>query len=333
MNVENKLCPKNYQVWVAFLMGMVVIVISIVVFDHVSDTRYGTTNRLVDDTIIDQRDTVAQPSTYIQSTSGETSSDVFLGIEVSNATSQMTQQLGLDISEGVFITRVLANSPAQEAGLEPGDILFEFDHRDVNDVKELIELMNKAEPGDRIKLALIRDDSRIVIYVVLEEAVSNKNLSVSKVAGDVISIAGDTLTGEQKWGVVLAELTEQLRKTYKIPDDKNGVVVVNVVSGSSAASAGIVKGDLIQRVDKIIVENLTDFFKALQISDNSVILYVYRDNSALLINMTASIPYTSVQGYKVAQEGIGMNRPLYVPGYDQTQSGDPDDKTNNTVIQ
>jgi len=333
MNVENKLCPKNYQVWVAFLMGMVVIVISIVVFDHVSDTRYGTTNRLVDDTIIDQRDTVAQPSTYIQSTSGETSSDVFLGIEVSNATSQMTQQLGLDISEGVFITRVLANSPAQEAGLEPGDILFEFDHRDVNDVKELIELMNKAEPGDRIKLALIRDDSRIVIYVVLEEAVSNKNLSVSKVAGDVISIAGDTLTGEQKWGVVLAELTDQLRKTYKIPDDKNGVVVVNVVSGSSAASAGIVKGDLIQRVDKIIVENLTDFFKALQISDNSVILYVYRDNSALLINMTASIPYTSVQGYKVAQEGIGMNRPLYVPGYDQTQSGDPDDKTNNTVIQ
>lgn len=314
-------------------MGMVVIVISIVVFDHVSDTRYGTTNRLVDDTIIDQRDTVAQPSTYIQSTSGETSSDVFLGIEVSNATSQMTQQLGLDISEGVFITRVLANSPAQEAGLEPGDILFEFDHRDVNDVKELIELMNKAEPGDRIKLALIRDDSRIVIYVVLEEAVSNKNLSVSKVAGDVISIAGDTLTGEQKWGVVLAELTDQLRKTYKIPDDKNGVVVVNVVSGSSAASAGIVKGDLIQRVDKIIVENLTDFFKALQISDNSVILYVYRDNSALLINMTASIPYTSVQGYKVAQEGIGMNRPLYVPGYDQTQSGDPDDKTNNTVIQ
>ena len=333
MNVENKLCPKNYQVWVAFLMGMVVIVISIVVFDHVSDNRNSTINRLVDGTIVDQRDTVAQPGTYIQSTSGETSSDVFLGIEVSNATSQMTQQLGLDISEGVFITRVLANSPAQEAGLEPGDILFEFDYREVDDVKELIELMNKAEPGDRIKLALIREDSRIVIYVVLEEAVSNKNLSVSKVTGDIISIAGDTLTGDQRWGVVLAELNDQLRKTYKIPDDKNGVVVVNVVSGSAAASAGIVKGDLIQRADKIIVENLTDFFKALQTSDNSVILYVYRDNSALLINMTASIPYTGSQVYKVAQEGIGMNRPLYVPGYDQTQSGDPDDKTNNTVIQ
>ncbi|MEA1967843.1 MAG: PDZ domain-containing protein [Thermodesulfobacteriota bacterium] len=334
MNAENKLCPKNYQVWVAFLMGMVVIVISMVVFDQVSDSRYGSTdNRLVDETIVDQRDSMAQPGAAAELTSGETSSDVFLGIEVSNATSQMTQQLGLDISEGVFITRVLANSPAQEAGVEPGDILFEFDHREVDDVKELIELMNKAEPGERIKLALIRDDSRIVIYVVLEEAVSNKNLSVSKVTGDVISIAGDTLTGDQRWGVVIAELNDQLRKTYKIPDDKNGVVVVNVVSGSAAASAGIVKGDLIQRVDKIIVENLTDFFKALQISDNSVILYVYRDNSALLINMTASIPYTGSQVYKVAQEGIGMNRPLYVPGYDQTQSGDPDDKTKNTVIQ
>jgi hypothetical protein len=34
-------------------------------------------------------------------------------------------------------------------------------------------------------------------------------------------------------------------------------------------------------------------------------------------------------GMVTAQEGIGMNRPLYVPGYDQTQSGDPDDKTTS----
>jgi len=38
-------------------------------------------------------------------------------------------------------------------------------------------------------------------------------------------------------------------------------------------------------------------------------------------------------GMVTAQEGIGMNRPLYVPGYDQTQSGDPQDKTTSTTTQ
>ena len=327
MKDKINLCPKNFQLWVAFLMGMVVIVIAIVAFDNASKGRLGTDNRLTGEEILDQRNLPAQDS-YIQSINGESDSTAWLGIEANDVTENMAQQLGLDISEGVLVRRVLKDSPAQKAGLQPGDILFEFDHREIDDVDKLVKLISKADPGDRVKLALIRDGSRIVIYVELEESIANQVLSANKIAGNVIPAAGDVLPGDQRWGVVLSELTNQLRKSYKIPDDEKGVLVMMVVPGSPAARAGIIKGDLIRQVDKTQIDNLADFFKSLQSAGNSVILYIYRDESVLLINMTA-LPSDQAQGFNVAQEGIGMNRPLYVPGYDQTQSGDPDDKTKS----
>jgi len=331
MKDKINLCPKNFQLWVAFLMGMVVIVIAIVAFDNASSSRLGTDNRLTNEDILDQRSGLGADS-YIKSTglliNGGSDSTAWLGIEANDVTENMAQQLGLDISEGVLVGRVLKDSPAQKAGLQPGDILFEFDYREIDDVDKLVKLISKADPGDRVKLTLIRDGSRIVIYVELEESIASQTLSANKIAGNVIPSAGDVPPGDQRWGVVLSGLTDQLRKSYKIPDDENGVLVMMVVPGSPAARAGILKGDLIRQVDKTQIDNLADFFKSLQSADNSVILYIYRDESALLINMTA-LPSDQAQGFNVAQEGIGMNRPLYVPGYDQTQSGDPDDKTRS----
>ena len=326
-----KSCTKNFQVWVAFLMGMVVIVIAIVAFDNISGGRLGIDSKAPSENI------VVQPGgqdSYIQSISAETDSAAWLGIEANDVTENMAEQLGLDISEGVLVSKVLEDSPAKKAGLLPGDILFEFDHREVDDVDTLVKLLSKADPGDRIKLSLIRDDSRTVIYVELEESIASQTLSANKIAGDIVPSAGEVLPDDQSWGVVLSGLTDQLRNSYNIQDDENGVLVTQVVPGSAAAMAGIMKGDLIRQMDKTRIDNLTDVFESLQSADNNIILYIYRDGSVLLINMTALLP-DQARGFNVAQEGIGMNRPLYVPGYDQTQSGDPDDKTKsltNTLI-
>jgi len=338
MKEEVKLCPKNFQVWVAFLMGMVVIVIAIVVFNKASNGRLGVDNRLFSEEVVDQRigglpqDITGSSSTVLTS-GGETSSS-WLGIEVNNVTEKMAQQLGLAISEGVIVNKVTVGSPAEKAGLLAGDIIFEFDHREVDDVDDLVKLLGKTSPGDRVKLELFRNGDRLVLYVTLEESIALKSqsttqsLSTNKSSGDTVSVSGDPVPDIQQWGIVLSELTDPLRKLYQIPDDMNGVLVMVVIQGSPAARSGLLKGDLIRQVDKTQISSLTDFFKALQDADNSVILYVYRDNSALLIPMTAQIQ-AQPQIFNVAQEGIGMNRPLYVPGYDQTQSGDPDDKTQS----
>jgi len=358
---ERKLCPQNFQVWVAFLMGMVVIIVAIVIFDHVSVRgRVGA-----DDGRLETGDTLGypktsstqsgiQPASYTKGTEGETGA--WLGIEPVDVTEAMAKQLGLRISGGVLVSRVIKGSPAEEAGLLRGDIIYEPDRRQVQSSEELRQLLRKREPGQRVRIALFRDRKRKVLYVKLGEAVSAGSTS------SVRQIAGEIIPNDLRWGIVVSKLTESLRNAYDIPGKENGVLIVMVVPGSAASKVGLIKGDVIRQVDGTRIDDLAGFFEAIGSNDkNSLLLNVCRQGTQFYVNIAAVSPFLpvggpsgseeedseesegyqgmpsqipprgkpevqQVQGFSTAQEGIGMNRPLYVPGYDQTQSGEPEDK-------
>ncbi len=324
MNDKGVSCTQNFPIWVAFLMGMVVIVIAIALFDNLAargrlggDTAVKAT--LNDGNVSYQGTT---PPTYGETVSYAKDADnalgAWLGIEVEDITKAMAKELGLRISGGVLVSRVIENSPAEQAKLLRGDIIYEFDRHDVEDIGELAELLSKADPGDRVRLSLFRDGKRMVSYVKLGEAFGSVSTS------SVMQTAGEVISSNQKWGIVVSELTDSLRRDYAIPIMEKGVLVVMVMQGSAADKAGLRKGDLIKQVDRIRIENVADFFEAVRSADNSTLLNVYRQGAELYVNIVAVSPFQPV-----AQEGIGMNRPLYVPGYDQTQSGEPDEKTGS----
>jgi len=359
---ERKLCPQNFQVWVAFLMGMVVIIIAIVIFDNVSVRgRMGTDDGRseTDDTSgyvkTSSTQSGVQPASYTKGTEGETGA--WLGIEPVDITEAMAKQMGLRISGGVLASRVIEGSPADRAGLLQGDIIFELDHREVENSEELRRLLSKSDPDERVQISVFRDLKRKVLYVKLGEAVSaDSTSSVSQIAGEIIP-------NDLKWGIVVSELTESLRNTYDIPGKENGVLIVMVAPGSAADKAGLIKGDVIRQVDGTRIDDLAGFFDAIDSNDKrSLLLNVCRQGAQLYINIVAVSPFMpiggpsgseeedstesdgykgmpseipprgkpevqQVQGLSTAQEGIGMNRPLYVPGYDQTQSGEPQNKT------
>jgi len=330
MNTE-RLCPKNFQVWVAFLMGMVVIIIAIVLFDNVlNKSRVGmnpdvTHGAEVDTKSVDISVTTPFPQTVSSMT--ESSDDrAWLGIEPVDITEEMAKQL--DISRGVLISKVIEDSPAEKAGLLRGDILYEFDHREVKDTDHLTTFIQKLEPGERVKIGLFRNDDRLVFYVYLGERQSiSNNTSVLQVSG--------TSSSDQQWGIVISELVPTIRSTYGIPDFENGVIVLMVIPGTPADLAGIRKGDLIRNVNQVKINHMSDFFQAIQAADSKMVLNIFRQGSDLMIVVSsiASINEPAGPGVVVAQEGIGMNRPLYVPGYDQTQSGEPETKTTtNTSV-
>ena len=354
-------------------MGMVIIVISIVVFDKVlgrgrlsADLRQIT----ADDSLAYQEraDNTAssglgQAVSYLSLKGGEDNTGAWLGIEAVDLSKDTAEKLGLNISGGVLISRVIENSPAEEAGLLRGDIIWEFDRRDVKGVDELVKLLGGLDSDARVKVVLFREGERVVVYVKLGKAAETTSSST------VRQIAGDLVPSDQKWGIAVSELTESLRRDYDIPNKEEGVVVVMVAPGSAADKAALKKGDLIQQVDRSRVQGLAEFFEALQSSSDHILLNVYRGGVELYVHVIAVSPFMQVggppdpeedddedegeeglkgppgqipplgkpesaaleqvQGVPTAQEGIGMNRPLYVPGYDQTQSGEPDEKTRS----
>mgnify|MGYP002641459114 CR=1 FL=1 len=370
MNKEGKLCPQNFQVWVAFLMGMVVIIIAIVVFDKVSvkgRVDAGTVAVAVDrsqslvpgvTTSLDPGVTTAG-QTVNTIANVETGAGAWLGIEPLDITAAMARQLGLDISGGVLASRVIAGSPAEKAGLLQGDVIYEIDSRDVETSAELRLVLADEEPGDRIRITLFRDREREVIHVKLGSVLDqNPAYSATQIDGDI--------PVNLRWGIVVSELTPSLLKTYNI-QNPIGVMVVMVAAGSAADRAGILKGDIIRQVNGRTTNSLAEFFEAIEDAKANILLNICREGALYYVNIVAVSPVMSAAsdsteetddtteseglegmpamippmgqpqssqqtaGMVTAQEGIGMNRPLYVPGYDQTQSGDPQDKTTSTT--
>jgi len=236
MKDEGKLCPQNFQIWVAFLMGMVVIVIAIVVFDNVSGkSRPGIdtlSKTAVDDSVRYQTGAddfytaTGQSVSYLKET--ESAPGAWLGIEPADITGATAKELGLSISGGVLVSRVIENSPAEKAGLLSGDIIYEFDRHDVANTDELAGLLSKLDPGKRVRVALFRDGKRKVLYVELAEAAAAGSTS------SVRQIAGEVTPSDLKWGIVVSEITESLREAYDIPGKENGVIVMMVTPGSAA---------------------------------------------------------------------------------------------------
>ena len=357
MNKEGKLCPQNFQVWVAFLMGMVVIIIAIVVFDKVSvKGRVDTGTVAVDvdrsQSLVPGMTTAGQTVNTIANV--ETGASAWLGIEPLDITAAMARQLGLDISGGILASKVISDSPAEKAGLLQGDVIYEIDSRDVETSAELRLVLADEEPGDRIRITLFRDREREVIHVKLGSVLDqNPAYSATQIDGDI--------PVNLRWGIVVSELTPALLKTYDV-QNPIGVMVVMVAAGSAADRAGILKGDIIRQVNGYGTNSLADFFEAIEDAKESILLNICRQGTLYYVNIVAvspvmntaddsteeaeeseglegmpttippmGQPQTSQQtaGMVTAQEGIGMNRPLYVPGADQTQSGDPDDKTTS----
>jgi type IV secretion system protein VirD4 len=81
----------------------------------------------------------------------------FLGIGFRTFKEEDAVELGMKQEGGVLITKVLADSPASAAGLQPGDLLLEIDGKPVRNQEELLSLIAGTTPGNRIQLQLWRE--------------------------------------------------------------------------------------------------------------------------------------------------------------------------------
>ncbi len=297
MAEERRFCEQNWKVWVAFMMGMVIVVVAIVFFDRIlGGGRPVETPRFPEDGFGPEDYPVGQSASYLSLKSGKGGRGAWLGIEAVNITKETAAILGHEASGGVLVSKVIRGSPAEESGLLNGDILYEFDHRAVESVDDLAALLGRLGPDSRVKVVLRRDGGREVVYVKLGEITgASTSLAVSWVAGEAVP-------NDQKWGIAVSDPTDSLRKTYGIPKKEEGVVVVMVLSGSAADRAGLKDGDLIQQVDRTEVKGMADFFEVLQSSANHILLRIYRDDAVLLVQVVAASPFMPVGGRPDTQD-------------------------------
>jgi len=191
----------------------------------------------------------------------------WLGVQIQPVTEEIAESLGLDKAAGAIITTPQADSPAEYAGLEAGDVITSVDGKLIKSPRELSKVIAGYEPDSEIKLGIWRDGESQDIQVELGELDSQ--------AVSVVPASSDSKTRNLK------------RLGLKVQETNEGVRVLDVRPESRAAKRGIREGDLIIAVngeDVTGLKSLREGMKAAhEAGRKSALLEVRRNGRVVFI--------------------------------------------------
>ena len=177
----------------------------------------------------------------------------WLGVTIQDLNEDIAKYFGLAAKEGVLVSRVLQDSPAQKGGLKTGDVIKRFADQPVKNIKELLAAVSRSEVGSKAKVTVLREKKELVLEVQVGERPDNPDETEEE---SEISVAG--------WrGLEVAELKSEQAKGFQV-EEEAGVLVVNVAPGSPAEEAGLIPGDVILEINRQPVNNPADYEKTIK---------------------------------------------------------------------
>jgi serine protease Do len=189
----------------------------------------------------------------------------WLGVRLSTVTDEIADAAGLKEPRGGFVGSVMDGSPAQKAQIRNGDIIIEFDGREVANSRRL-QRMAADTPADKaVDVVVWRRGERVKLRLVTGEFPEDQQVA-SATPGQTPSPRGSAAPSASiaTIGMQIAALTPQLRQRFGIADDVTGVVVTEVRQGSDAADKGIRSGDVIREVNQEEVRTPQDVTKRIE---------------------------------------------------------------------
>ena len=166
----------------------------------------------------------------------------WLGVHIQTVTEEIAEGLGLDSARGALVASISEDSPADAGGIEQGDVILEFDGRNIARMRQLAPIVADTRIGKDVDVVVWRKGREVDLSVVVAE------LEEAQVAALPPGSGGESIPEEttlEELGLSLATITDELRDRYELPEDTTGVVVTGVMQNSPAAEKGISAGDVI----------------------------------------------------------------------------------------
>ena len=198
----------------------------------------------------------------------------YLGVYPQDVTPGIAKAFGEKDADGVLVGDVSANSPAQAAGLQRGDIILELNGKKLTDSNQLRMTISMMKPGTEAKLKVVRNGNPLNMNVKLGE-LPNEDAENRTPEGDNQEQALE--------GVEVANLTPETAHQLNLPPSTTGVVVKQVSPTSPLADSGLRRGDVIQEVNHKPVKNVSDLQSALGKDAKDPLLLVNRGGVTLYI--------------------------------------------------
>ncbi|HOK22883.1 MAG TPA: Do family serine endopeptidase [Candidatus Hydrothermia bacterium] len=187
----------------------------------------------------------------------------YVGIYPQELTPELAKTYNLDKPKGVLVAQIAKGSPAEKAGIKEGDVIIKFDGKEAADVEAFRLMVAQTPPGKIVNVELVTErGERKTVKLKVEEypedtAQSEKPKEDSESESDSIS--------EATWiGMTVIDIDTAQRLRLYSGDETSGVVVRDITPGSIADFAGIMRGDLIQKIGDLEVKTIKDFNAAVK---------------------------------------------------------------------
>ena len=195
----------------------------------------------------------------------------WLGVMIQEVTPELARSFNLDKPHGALVGQVMAEGPAQKAGVKTGDIIIAFNSQPVQHSSDLPLMVGRTRPGISAPLLVIRDGKEQTLTVKIEELPDeNKPQAIAQPPV------------HNRLGLIVSELPGEQRK-----QGEQGVLVKDVDEGP-AATAGIQVGDVITRLNNVEITEVGQFAELVKQlpTGRPVPVLIKRDNSSQFLPLT-----------------------------------------------
>ena len=200
----------------------------------------------------------------------------WLGVSIQDVDRNLAESFGLDRPQGALIAQVGRDSPAEQAGLQPGDIIIRFDGESIETSADLPHVVGLIAPGTEVEAVIVRDGQEETIDVEVGGLGADE---VARVDAGVSADGSVSLLG-MRIGDAEPEVLSDLGIT-------GGVAVLEVVPDSPADEAGVLVGDILTRLGSRPISRTADLDDAAAEleSGKSVPARLIRGKSPLFIGI------------------------------------------------
>jgi serine protease Do len=188
----------------------------------------------------------------------------YLGLMIRDVTGELVSEKDLEMTNGVYVDSLTNNSAAGDAGVKAGDVITEVDGNQVKNSAELLEIIGRHHPGDKVSLKIDRSGRKMEFLVTLRNQQGEEKM-VKPDSEDILDVLG-------------AEMEEIDKKTAKSLDISNGLRITKLYPGILQQYTDVRVGFIITKIDGNEVKSLDQFKKYLKNKTGGVMIEgVYED--------------------------------------------------------
>jgi len=194
----------------------------------------------------------------------------YLGVLIQKVTPEIAESLGMDKARGALVANISKDGPAEKAGVKVGDVIIEFDGKEIKDSGDLPIIVARTAVERKVRMKVLRDKKEQQLSVTVGELKDEEVVASAPEKGEL--------------GMTVQRLTPQIAESLGL-ESAEGVVVSAVDPGSAADEAGIRRGDVIVEIDRKPIRSIDEYKKAVAgiKKGKGVLLLVRRGESTLFL--------------------------------------------------